>query len=366
MATIASQIDRIQKATTKLRNKGIDLGLEVSKDVLLNETHKLDQVAEAFHNIVYKAGENIPVELKVVTDGTTTVGITKTLDPGFYRGCTITPYFTQSEVDDLVLNIQTGNYTGNAALSSQSGTLTPTNSGNTAYNYFDKINYSIKSGAINSANAGYSNTYVTAKVGTAGWLALNATKDITVPTAIITSQVGSNSATTLSDASTSTKAFTINPNSGSNTVLTIKAGIYASERTITVTSLASQMSNATVEAADILKDKIAYGNNGTPITGTMPNYGGTSSAVKTTGIDGITSSGELIITPKLGYYNSYSRIRTGVTVGAATYKQTDADLAEATHTFKIEPAEDTDTNITTYLTEVTVDNSYIYNLLAAI
>lgn len=362
MPNIASQIERIQNATTKLRNKGISLNLEVSDGVALTTSHKLDQVAEAFNNIAYKKGENIPVELKVVTDGTTTVGITKTLDPGFYRGCTITPYFTQSSVTDLVLNIQTGNYT----LTSKTGTLTPTNNSSTKYNYFDKVTYTVQSGAINAANAGYSNTYVTAKVGTAGWLDLNATRNVTVPTATITSKVGSNTATTISNASTTTTAFTVSPNPGSDTVLTIAAGIYASSRTITVKSLKSQMTSATATAADILYGKIAYGNNGTPITGTMPNYGGTSSAVKTTHRASVTTSGELIVTPQLGYYNTYSRITTGLTVGPATYKQTATDLAETDHKFEVTPAKDSDGTQTTYLTQVTIDNSYIYGLLAAI
>jgi hypothetical protein len=365
MPNIASQIERIQKATTKLRDKGIALNLEVSNGVALDTSHKLDQVAEAFNNIAYKKGENIPVELKVVTDGTTTVGITKTLDPGFYRGCTITPYFTQSSVTDLVLNIQSGNYT----LTSKTGTLTPTNSSSTKYNYFDKVTYTVQSGAINTANAGYSNTYVTAKVGTAGWLDLNATKNITVDPATITSKVGSNSATTLSDENTSTKSFTVSPDSGSDTVLTIAAGIYGSARTITVKSLASQMMDANATENDVLDKKIVYSNvNGVfqKVEGKMPNRGGTSSAVKTTHRANITTSGELIVTPQLGYYNTYSRISTGVTVGAATYKQTQADLKETDHKFEIMPAEDTDGGITTYLTQVTVDNSYIYSLLAAI
>lgn len=365
MPNIASQIERIQKATTKLRDKGISLNLEVSSGVALNTSHKLDQVAEAFNNIAYKQGVDIPVELKVVTDGTTTVGISKTLDPGFYRGCTITPYFTQSNVDDLVLNIQSGNYT----LTSKDGTLTPTNAGSTKYNYFDKVTYTVQSGDINTANAGYSNTYVTAKVGTAGWLDLNAVKNVIVPTATITSKVGSNTATTLSNASTATTAFTVSPNSGSDTVLTIAKGIYGSDRTITVKSLASQMTDANATENDVLDKKIVYSNvNGVfqKVEGKMPNYGGTSSAVKTTHRANITTSGELIVTPQLGYYNTYSRISTGVTVGAATYTQTHDDLSETSHKFEIKPTDDEDNNITTYLTQVTVDNSYIYGLLAAI
>jgi hypothetical protein len=105
MPNIAKQIERIQNATTKLRNKGIDLNLEVSTGVALNTNHKLDQVAEAFNNIAYKRGTEIPVELKVVTDGTTTIGNSFNLEPGFYQGCVIKPYFTQSNVTDVVLNI---------------------------------------------------------------------------------------------------------------------------------------------------------------------------------------------------------------------------------------------------------------------
>lgn len=360
--TIAGQIQRIQDATNQLRTKGISLELNVSEGVALDSNHKLDDVAKAFDTITFKKGVEIPVELKVVTDGTTTIGNSFTLDPGFYRGCVIKPYFTQSSVTDMVLNIQTWNDT----ITSQTGTLVPTTGDSANYNYFDKVVYKVQDGAISASPKTYSNTSVTAVVSTAGWLAKNATKAITVPTAAITSQVGSNSATTLSGASTTTTSFTINPNSGSDTKLTIAAGIYASARTITVKSLKSQMTDATAAAADILYGKIAYGNDGTSITGTMPNYGGTSSAVKTTHRASITTSGELIVTPQLGYYNEYSRISTGVTVGAATYKQTDTDLAEADHKFEIEPAEDTDNGITTYLTQVTVDNSRIYELLAAI
>lgn len=366
MPNIASQIERIQKATKKLRDKGIALNLEVSNGVALDTSHKLDQVAEAFNNIAYKKGENIPVELKVVTDGTTTVGITKTLDPGFYRGCTITPYFTQSSVTDLVLNIQTGNYT----LTSKTGTLTPTNNSSTKYNYFDKVTYTIQSGAINSANAGYSNTYVTAKVGTAGWLALNATKNITVDTATITSKVGSNAATTLSKDDTETTAFTVSPNPGSDTVLTIAAGIYASPRTITVKSLASQMMDANATENDVLDKKIVYSNVGgvfQKVEGKMPNRGGTSSSIKSTSRAAVdASTGQIIVTPQLGYYNTYSRITTGLTVGPATYKQDAADLNRTNHQFVVKPTDDEDKAQTTYLTQVTIDNSYIYGLLAAI
>ena len=358
MTTIASQIERIQNATEQLRNKGIDLELEVSKGVALNSNHRLDDVADAFDSIVFSKGEVKPVELKVVTHNDGTVeGHSYEIPTGYYKGLVIKPFFTQTSAD-YVLNIRT---LLDYPITSKSSEIIP----GSGFNYIDRITYTVQSGAINATPATYTNTYVRAKVGTAGWLDLNATKDITVPTATITSKVGSNAATTLSNASTSTTAFTVSPNSGADTVITIAAGIYASARTITVKSLASQMTDANATGNDVLSGKIVYSNvNGVfqRVEGQMPNYGDTL----TTGIYDITSSGELIITPKLGYYNSNSRISIGVTVGTATYKQTDADLAEADHKFVIEPKEDTDNGITTYLTQVTVDNSRIYELLAVI
>lgn len=359
MATIASQIKRIQDATAQLRDKGIGLELNVSAGEALSADHRLDDVAKAFDSIVFSKGEVKNVELKVVTHGDNTIaGNSYELPTGYYKGLVIKPFFTQTSADE-VLNIKT---ITNYEISSNTGEITP----GSGFNYMDKVTYTVNSGAINTDNAGFGNNYVTAKVGTAGWLNLNATKNITVPTAEIKSKVGSEAATTLSDVNTTTTAFTVSPKSGADTVLTIAAGVYGSNRTITVKSLASQMTNATVTAADILSGKIAYGNNGTAITGEMPNYGGTSSAIKTTSKASITTSGELIVTPRPGYYNEYSRISTGVTVGAATYKQTQADLNETDHKFEIMPAEDTDGGVTTYLTQVTVDNSYIYGLLAAI
>lgn len=360
MPNIASQIERIQNATKQLRNKGIALELEVSKGVALNSDHRLDDVADAFDSIVFSKGEVKPVELKVVTHNDGTVeGHSYEMPAGYYKGLVIKPFFTQTSAD-YVLNIRT---LLDYPITSKSNEIIP----GSGFNYIDRITYTVQSGAINATPATYTNTYVRAKVGTAGWLDLNATKDITVPTATITSKVGSNAATTLSNANTSTTSFTVSPNPGADTVITIAAGIYASARTITVKSLKSQMTDATAAAADILYGKIAYGNNGTPITGTMPNYGGTSSSVKSTARAAVdASTGQIIVTPQLGYYNTYSRITTGLTVGPATYKQDATDLAKTDHKFVVKPADDEDKAQTTYLTQVTIDNSYIYGLLAAI
>lgn len=356
--TIAGQIQRIQDATDKLREKGIGLELNVSEGVALNDDHKLDDVAKAFDSIAFSKGEDLAVELKVTQfkDDGTIAGNSYTLPTGFYKGLTIKPFFTQTSSDD-VLNIRTISET----IKSPSGRFVP----GEGYNYMDLVEYNVQLGKISTANAGISNNSVTAKVGTAGWLNLNSTTNITVDTATITSKVGNGSATPISEANTTTYDFTIDPNSGSDTVLTIAAGIYASARTITVKSLASQMTDADATENDVLKDKIVYSNvNGVfkKVVGKMPNYGGTSSAIKSTARSAVdTSTGQIIVTPQLGYYNTYSRITTGLTVGTATYAQTAADLAETDHKFEVTPATSTE-----FLTQVTVDNTYIYNLLAAI
>ena len=364
MPNIASQIERIQNATKQLRNKGIDLELEVSKGVALNSNHRLDDVADAFDSIAVSKGETMTVELavtKLKEDGTI-AGNSYTLPTGYYKGLVIKPFFTQTSAD-YVLNIRT---LLDYPITSKSSEIIP----GSGFNYIDRITYTVQSGAINATPATYTNTYVRAKVGTAGWLDLNATKDITVDTAIITSKVGSKAATTLSKKKKKTTAFTVSPDPGSDTVLTIAAGIYASRRTITVKSLASQMMDANATENDVLDKKIVYSNVGgvfQKVEGKMPNRGGTSSSIKSTSRAAVdASTGQIIVTPQLGYYNTYSRITTGLTVGPATYKQDATDLAKTDHKFVVKPADDEDKAQTTYLTQVTIDNSYIYGLLAAI
>jgi hypothetical protein len=223
----------------------------------------------------------------------------------------------------------------------------------------DLLSYTIQDGAVDTKPVGYGNNYVTAKIKTSGWVNADATTNIEVETSTLKSKVGSNAETTISSGET------IDANTPNDIVITIGKGIYGSNRTLTVKSVASQTS-ATATAPDILKDKTAW-VNGTKVTGEMPNYGGTSSSVKTTACHATAiSSNQIIVTPKLGYYNSYSRISTGLTVGPAKYAQDATDISQSTHKFDITPTDDTDGTQTTYLTKVTIDNSYIYSLLAAI
>lgn len=313
-ATIASQIQRISDSRNILRNKGIALKLYVpigtywddatDKDITttaaaaLTVDDQIDKIAAAFNSIGVYHDQVIKVPLTIKKDGTTVIGDSTSLQTGFYSNTIITPYINVENEEDLVLNIQT---IANQSITTQTGTIRPSS----GFNYIDSLTYTIVDGAISGSNAGYDNTGVTVKVATSGWLAANATKKVSVTTSSMTSKVGSNTATTVSSGAT------IIPNSSADTTLTISKGIYGSNRTLVVKSVASQ-TQATATAPDILSGKTAW-VNGVQITGSMPNYGGTSTEEKYTAAASFNNySGKLAIQPALGYYNDYSTITTNI------------------------------------------------------
>lgn len=69
---------------------------------------------------------------------------------------------------------------------------------------------------------------------------------------------------------------------------------------------------------------------------------------------------------KAGWVDPGDIVDVSISAGSATYKQTQVDLEATSHGFIITPAKDTDGTKTSYLTQVTVDNTLIFNLLSAI
>lgn len=447
MATIANQIARIQAARDLLRDKGVKLGLYVpagsywddatdtnvstTAAELLNSADQIDKIAAAFNSIGIYHDQVIKVPMTIKRDGTTVVGESTSLATGFYSGGIITPYITVEDSEDLVINVQT---ITDRELTAQTGIIVPAD----GFNYIDSLSYKVKDGAISATPTGYDNSGVTVKVETSGWLDSGDTKKVTVDTSTMSKKVGTGTATTVASGAE------IVPNATADTVVTITKGIYGSDRTLTVKSVASQTAG-TATAEDILDGKTAWAG-GQQITGTMPNYGGTDSEEKITAMESISNNGGyLAIQPQLGYYNDYSTITTGIvydptrvfnttnnsasvtetmtsqtyyetipagyyseailrkitvrsavgnvsvdytnhkakfnltqtgwisqgaevaiSAGPAVYAQTQADLESTTHGFVITPAKDIDGTTTSYLTQVTVDNTLIFDLLAAI
>lgn len=332
-ATIASQINRIKIARNDLRTKGIALGLSVpagtywddatDKDITttvasaLKDTDQIDKVAAAFGEIAFYPQNEIKVPILLRTNGTTVVGETTPLAPGFYSGALIKPFITVEDDEDFVIDVQTKTVTLTSKSNVNKTPITPDES----YNYMDKVFYTIQDGAIDSEPDSIDNTGVTAKVKTSGWLEAGDTQKITVKTSALTYKVGSASAKPIDSGAT------IIPDPLDNTVITIGEGIYSTPRTLTVESVKSQTAG-TATTADILKGKVAW-VNGTQVIGDMTNFSNTSTVVS----ELVNNSGKLAVKPsETGYYNSTTTLTTDIVYNPTRVFNTTNNSASVTET----------------------------------
>lgn len=441
MATIANQIKRISDSRDLLRSKGKALGLYVPAgnywddatnqysayaEAALTENDQIDKIAAAFNNIVPKLGTEIRVPITVRTDGNNTEVQSTVLEPGFYSNATIIPYVRVEEVEDIVINVE---MVANRELTAQTAVINPSE----GFNYIGQFGYTIVDGALSSANEGFGDDYVIAKVAKSGWLDENDTQRVSVTKSEMTSKVGDGAVSTINSGAE------IVPSALGDTTLTITKGLFGSDRTLVVKSVASQTGGSAV-AEDILDGKTAW-VGGVQVTGTMPNYGGTAETRLETQASEIFNLGNVLaIKPAKGYYNDYSAITTNIAynptrvfntevlnsvggtdtmsqktyyetipagyyaeaitrkivvddvvgavevdytehkatfavakpgwiesnvevdinAGPATYAQTETDLASEVHMVTVAPAANA------YLTQVTIDNTLIFDLLSAI
>lgn len=312
MATIANQIKRISDSRDSLRLTGRSLGLRVPSakywddatnsyvqysEAALTETDQIDKIAAAFGTIkLYRDanGKNeIRVPISVRTDGENTVVETTTLAPGYYDNTTVVPFVKVEQVEDIVINVE---MISGRELNVQEAVITPA----AGFNYIGQFGYKIVDGAISNTPANYGDNFVTAKVSKSGWLDADDTQKITVDKSELTKQVGTGSDVTIASGAE------IIPDATKDITVKISKGIFGSDRSILVRSVASQTSGTAVDT-DILDGKTAW-VNGALVEGKMPNWGGvTKDAASFSNVGGL-----LNVKPVLGYYNDSSYIKTSI------------------------------------------------------
>lgn len=344
MATIASQIQRIQDATNLLRE------VITEKWAISNiTTTRLDDIADRYNEIPVISGD-VFIPIQIETDGKTTVAASGPLTNGYYKGVSIRPFITVENVQDIIINVE--NRVEN--ITTVSGIIEPKKVFNAdgtinlaeSYNYLQSVSYTIERTEIPTAFTNIGDGVASIEIETSGWVD-SGTYAITGAEASVVLDGNKIGGTTKEIKAKQDKSQT----------LVVNSGIRGNQLTITIPAVTTAL-DGTATADDIVEGKTAWTAEGR-ITGNVPDKRDT-----TTGAEWVDdTTGTLIIKPAPGCYNDDSRISTSITVGEATYTLTGD---ESVRTFEITPSSDEDENITTYLTKVTIDNGAIYDALCAI
>lgn len=395
-----------------------DKEVATSEAVLLKTTDQIDKVAAAFNEIDLYSASEIKVPILLKKNGTTVVSKTEYLAPGFYNGAVIKPFITVEEEEDFVIDVQSKTVT----LSAKTATITP----DSDYNYLDSVTYTVADGAINTAPTSYDNSGVTVNVKTAGWLAAGATQKVDVDTSAMSKKVGSGSASALNSgdsiapSATADTTITISKGIyGSNRTITIQSVKYQTEGNAVasdilagkvawvngekVTGAMSNFANQSTAAGSLVDNsgKLAikpsatgYYNSTTTITTDIaynPSRVFNDTYITTAAIETMSKQTYYETIPSGYYATPITRTITAqdavgvmavdytnhkVSLNVATAGWIDggdvADVAinagPATYIAKLADATQytVAAESNAYLTEVTIDNTAIYNALSAI
>lgn len=391
----------------------------------LKTTDQIDKIAAAFNQIRVYNNTEIPVELEITRDGSATVGKTTSLDPGFYSNAIIKPYIKVNEVDDLIINVQS---LTNQSIKTKSGEFKPAAGFNyldvVTYTVTDGAISQANAGYDNTgvtakvATSGWLTQNATQKI---------TVETSTIESKIGNTASIINSGTNINPNPAQDTVLTISRGIyGSDRIITIKSlgsqtgGTAKAEDILdgkeawvagvkvtgsmpnkggTSTSVVNTNVSSIKQAGDYLAivPQLGYYNTYSNII-TNIKYNPTrvfnTTNNSATEVETLTSQTYYETIPA-GYYSSdikkkitvgagsgnvsinytthkatfnvtkagwFSSSVTGdINAGPALYKQTETDLKDSDHMYKILPA-----TADSYLTEVTIDNSLIYDLLSEI
>lgn len=395
----------------------------------LNANDQIDKVAAAFNNIKVYHDQVIKVPLTIKRDGTTVVGDSTPLETGFYANALITPYITVEDAEDLVLNIQTiadqtistqtgtikpaqgFNYIDSLTYSIVDGAISGANVG------FDNTGVTVEVATSGWVDAGdrqkvaVTTSEMKSKVGT--------TEKVLANNEEIVPQAGVDTTLTITSGIYGSDRTLVIKSVSSQTQGTAKAEDILDGKIAWVGGVAVEgsMPNHGGTSSEVYTAEVSHSNhNGTlaiqPALGYYNDYSSiTTNIVYNPERVFNTNNNSATVTEEMSSQVYYETIPAGfyaeeikrkisvrkaqgvvevdynahtatfkvgtsgwidqdvtvdISVGAAEYHQTEADLDLASHKFTVTPAMDQDGTKHNYLTQVTIDNTVIFNMLSKI
>ena len=395
---------------------------------ILTSSDQIDKIAAAFGSInVYNESE-ISVPILITKNGNAVISETTKLNPGYYKqNAVIKPFITLEDSEDYVLDIQT---IIGKKLTSKTGTITPANGYNyidsLSYEVQDgeisnePVKYDNNGVTVKVKTSGWleenSIQVVTVDTSTMKSTLGETEKTLTHGDQVIPSSLGDTTITISKGIYGSDRTLII-PSVSSQTQGTAEAsdildGKIAYVNGVKVTGTMSNYSGTLLNTTEYVKQ-----DNKLAIKPSAAGYYDTNSVISTDiaydptrvfnittidNVDGtdVMSAQTYYETIPAGYYSqeikrairvkdvsgkveidydthkatfkveSAGWIAEDVTIdinaGTAYYKQDETDLTSTQHVFTVTPEKDQDGAKHSYLTAITIDNSVIFEALAAI